>query len=69
MKMLLGFLATSLMAVSFLSAAPEMKNCKCKNCACTQEKHCGCLSGSGCQCGENCKCGENCIPAKDLTKD
>jgi hypothetical protein len=67
MKMLLGFLGASLMAVNFLTAAPTMTNCKCQNCTCTQERHCGCFSRSGCQCssqacqcGPNCQCGYNC---------
>lgn len=46
------------MAASFLSAAPAMTNCNCQNCACTQERHCGCFSRSGCQCSSQaCQCG------------
>ncbi|CDZ81818.1 hypothetical protein BN1013_02354 [Candidatus Rubidus massiliensis] len=66
MKTLFGFLGASLMAVSFLSAAPNMSSCHCQNCNCTQERHCGCFSrgcqcsSQACQCSENCQCGYNC---------
>ena len=66
MKILFSFIAASLMAASFLSATPAI-SCYCKNCICTQERHCGCFSRSegqcsyqACQCEENCQCGYSC---------
>ena len=69
MKKLLCCLGTFLMAFNSLIAAPDMINCKCQKCTCTQEKHCGCLSkpasqssksSETCLCGNNCSCGSNC---------
>jgi len=67
MKTLLGLLGASFMAVSILSAAPNMNHCNCRNCTCAQEAHCGCYSESGCNChaqkchcGDDCKCGSDC---------
>ncbi|PJD97793.1 MAG: hypothetical protein CK425_01290 [Parachlamydia sp.] len=63
MKSLLALLA-SFMAVSGLSAAPNMNNCSCQNCTCTQEKHCGCLAKAECeenrQCKYSCTCEDDC---------
>ena len=62
MKTLFGFLGTSIIAISLLSAAPVQDNCKCQNCKCTEESHCGCFSNSGspgsCECGSECGCGK-----------
>lgn len=60
MKKILGFLGASLMAVSFLSAAPTMTSCQCQNCTCTQERHCGCFSRAGCHCAQDCQCSDHC---------
>ncbi|MBS4165504.1 Uncharacterized protein NEOC65_000564 [Neochlamydia sp. AcF65] len=49
MKILLSFLGAFFMAISFLSADSNMNNCKCSECSCTQDKHCGCYTQSGCQ--------------------
>lgn len=70
MKSFVCFCGTLLAAATLISAAPApapvKKNCKCDNCKCTPEKHCGCYSKAGCkcspnacQCGDNCRCGEN----------
>lgn len=61
MKKLFVFLGTSLMALSLISAVPNMTKCGCRNCTCTQEKHCGCLSQSdNNQNGENYSCHKGC---------
>ncbi|HEY4832273.1 MAG TPA: hypothetical protein VIH61_06920 [Waddliaceae bacterium] len=57
-KNFFGLLAAFLMVTNFISSAPP-KGCRCTNCSCTKEKHCGCHSPSGCQCSPNNKCGEN----------
>ena len=66
MNMFYGFLGASLMAVSLLAAAPNMSNCSCEGCECTQKLHCGCFSESSCGCSStSCECGVNCDCSED----
>lgn len=69
MNKLFGFISAALMAVNMVSAAPNMANCSCEKCECTQAKHCGCNAVTStkpstctenCQCGVNCPCGSDC---------
>ena len=63
MKKLLCCLGISLMGINSQVAASDMKNCNCKKCECTQEKHCGCKTKASAQnnrCCEACIEGEGC---------
>ncbi|NGX47956.1 MAG: hypothetical protein K1000chlam3_01341 [Chlamydiae bacterium] len=51
MKLFVISFTSLLMTATFLLAAsPNKKGCGCKDCKCTQESHCGCLSEKGCSC-------------------
>lgn len=53
--LVLGFVLVT--SVSLFAVEPVKHACKCKNCKCTPQAHCGCYSDSGCHCapGKGCK--------------
>ena len=55
----ISVMAAGLFAASFLTSSSENKGrCHCKDCHCTPENNCGCMSGGGCHCSPGCKsCG------------
>lgn len=63
MKKLLNFLGISLLSMT----APLMAECRCVDCKCTPEKHCGCLTKPvsltpaqvSCCDEEHCECDED----------
>ncbi|CUI16611.1 hypothetical secreted protein [Candidatus Protochlamydia naegleriophila] len=64
MKAFLGLLGASLMAISFITAAPSQENCSCQNCACAPGKQCGCLQQTECRCSNQCQCKDGCACSK-----
>lgn len=54
MKKLAYLCIASLVSLS-AGAFAEPNPCKCENCTCTPESHCGCFSNEGCHCEKGCK--------------
>lgn len=51
----------SILSSGFLLAQQQQtQGCSCRDCKCTVQSHCGCLSNKGCTCGEKGSCGSNC---------